>query len=92
MKLMPCDKDIGYVRLTWELTCAHYGDLLQETTPEDHLIILCEFLGNNKAHATSSSILVPVSKLIESVSKLLTSECKVTSDYITCKEFVIKSN
>ena len=27
-----------------------------ETTPKDHLIILCEFLTGNKAHATSSSI------------------------------------
>ena len=29
---------------------------MSETTPEDHLIILCEFPAGNKAHATSSSI------------------------------------
>ena len=29
---------------------------MPETTPKDHLIILCEFLVGNKAHAMSSSI------------------------------------
>ena len=29
---------------------------MSETTPEDHLIVLREFLTGNKAHATSSSI------------------------------------
>ena len=60
---MPCDKDFGYVTLTQGLTWERYGDLWQltcvtmsETTPKDHLIILCEFLAGNKTHATSSSI------------------------------------
>ena len=54
---MPCDKDFGYVTLIWALTWECYGDLWQltcvtmlETTPEDHLIILCEFLTGNKAY------------------------------------------
>ena len=59
---------------------------MPETTPEDQLIILCEFLAGNKAHTTSSSIM-SLSKFLESVSKLLMSECKVTSElyhsYIT---------
>ena len=33
---------------------------MSETTPEDHLIILCEFFVGNKAHTTSSSIRVQV--------------------------------
>ena len=33
---------------------------MSETTPEDHLAILCEFLVGNKAHDTSSSIQVQV--------------------------------
>ena len=62
---MPCDKDFGYVTLIQEpenimviynliakLTCVK----MLETTPEDHLIILFEFLVGNTAHATSSSI------------------------------------
>ena len=60
---MPCDKDFGYVTLTQGLTCERYGDLRQltyvtmsETTPEDHLIILREFLMGNKTPAMSSSI------------------------------------
>ena len=28
---MTCDKDFGYVRLTRELTCGHYGDLWHGT-------------------------------------------------------------
>ena len=31
---------------------------MSETTPEDYLIILCEFLVDNKVHVTSSSIRV----------------------------------
>ena len=60
---MPCDKDFGYVTLTWGVTCERYGDLWQltyvtmsETTPKDHLIILREFLAGNKTLAMSSSI------------------------------------
>ena len=60
---MPCDKDFGYVTLTWGLTWERYGDLWQltyvtmsEITPEDHLIILRELLTGNKTLATSSSI------------------------------------
>ena len=60
---MPCDKDFGYMTLTRELTWERYGDLWQltyvimsETTPEDHLIILRDFLVGNKTLATSSSI------------------------------------
>ena len=60
---MPCDKDFGYVILTWGLAWEHYGDLWQltnvtmsEKTPEDHLIILREFLVGNKTLTTSSSI------------------------------------
>ena len=52
---MPCDKDFGYMTLTRGLTWERYGDLWQltyvtmsETTPEDHLIILREFLAGNK--------------------------------------------
>ena len=53
---------------------------MSETT-EDHLIILCEFLTGNKTLPTSSSI-----KLLESASKLLMRECKVTSElYCTLK-------
>ena len=33
---------------------------MSETTPEDYLIILCEFLVDNKVHAMSSSIQVQV--------------------------------
>ena len=60
---MPCDKDFGYVILTRGLTWERYSDLWQltyitisETTPEDHVIILCELLAGNKTLATSSSI------------------------------------
>ena len=28
---MPCDKDFGYVRVIWELTCGYYGDLRYDT-------------------------------------------------------------
>ena len=44
--------------MTWypRLTCV----TMSETTPEDHLIILYEFLAGNKVHATSSSIQVQV--------------------------------
>ena len=44
--------------MTWyrRLTCI----IVSKATPEDHLIILCEFLAGNKAHATSSSIRVQV--------------------------------
>ena len=48
---------------------------MSETTPEDHLIILREFLAGNKILATSSS-----SKWLESASKLLMREHKVTSE------------
>ena len=34
------------------LTCVS----MSETTPEDHLIIFCEFLMANKVHAMTSSI------------------------------------
>ena len=35
-----------------KLTCV----TMSETTPKDHVIITCEFLADNKAHAMSSSI------------------------------------
>ena len=67
---MPCDKDFGYMTLTRELTWERYGDLWQltyitmsETTSEDHLIILCEFLTGNKTLDTSSSIQAQVNCL-----------------------------
>ena len=28
---MPCDKDLGYVKLTRELTCKNYVDLWNDT-------------------------------------------------------------
>ena len=63
-ELVSCDKDFCYVRLTRGLTCGRYGDLghdtqgyvicitVSETTPEDHVIFLHDFLTGNKAHAT----------------------------------------
>ena len=82
---MPYDKDFGYVILTWGLTWEYYGDLWQltyvtmsETTPKDHLIILRELLAGNKTLARSSS--TSSSKWLESASKLLSRECKVTSE------------
>ena len=53
---MSCDKDFGYMTLTQWLTWECYGVTMSETTPEDHLIVLREFLMGNKAHAVSSSI------------------------------------
>ena len=60
---MPCDKDFGYVTLTLGLTWECYGDRWQltcvtmlETTPEDNLIILREFLAGSKTFDMSSSI------------------------------------
>ena len=50
---------------------------MSKATPKDHLIILHEFLMGNKAHTT---FYTSVSKLLESTSKLLTSEYKVISD------------
>ena len=55
-----------------ELACV----TVSETTPKDHLIVLHEFLLGNKAHTMSSSI----RKLFDSMSKLFTSQCKVTSE------------
>ena len=74
------DKNFGCVRLTRGLTREVTCVTMSETTPEDHLIILCEFLAGNKAHATSSSIRVRVNCRKVRVCKLLVSECTVTSE------------
>ena len=73
------DKDFGCVRLTRGLTHEVTSVTMSETTPEDHLIILCEFLVGNKAYTTSIFIQVQVNCRKVRVRKLLVSECTVTS-------------
>ena len=57
---------------------------MSETTPEDHLTILCKFLTGNKTLATSSSIRVRVncsraSKVISELYRSLTTFVKLKS-------------
>ena len=87
-----CDTNRG---LTWE----SYSDLCQltcvtmsETTPEDLLIILREFLAGNKAHAKSDSIRAQVncSRVRVNCSRAsvnLHLSCTVLSSNITTSNF-----
>ena len=62
-----------------KLTCV----TMSETTPKDHLIILHEFLADNKAYAMSSSIRAQVNCLQTSVKLHLS--CTVLFSYVAMK-------